>query len=417
MFSTMTAKKTASNFDDDDMGLFDDNRRSGRGGAAQQPAKSKSSLADELFGRGNANEPSAVSTSQEFKLNEKYTKLSQESAVIKNNDEDPFAFGGYVPSAITPRSNNAALNSAAATQQKRNVSFNDEMFNADLFATQRPKTSPNQGTGSNNHSSNQNMMMKTMPAPAKSSEDWLGLSGNGKRESSNIFDDLLKPKQQQQPAQKPSASSNDWAGVKEAAAMHSVKGDHGSEILGGSEYSAGRPRTALASQTMPTNFNEKQPPSLIAATNMKLTSVKDSMNSSFADSFDAPVAINQAIPATSSVVHPSRGGNAFFDGGKNEVGSIMAPSEAEEGWLAGLMNNASKKAQTANVTAVGKKLNVILFCEICYFIPKRSAALVVCFSIMRQTKNENVLTHGLCLRALDSKMVPIFFQYLRNFPA
>jgi hypothetical protein len=28
-----------------------------------------------------------------------------------------------------------------------------------------------------------------------------------------------------------------------------------------------------------------------------------------------------------------------------------------------------------------------------------------------------VLTHGLCLRALDSKMVPIFFQYLRNFPA
>jgi hypothetical protein len=315
-----------------------------------------------------------MSNSQEFKLNEKYTKLSQESAK-NNNDDDPFAFGGYVPSAIgqTPRTNS---NNNAANNQKRNVSFNDELFNADIFSTPRPKTSPNQGTGAANNNSNQNLM-KTMPTSGKSTDDWLGLSGNGKKD--NVFDDLLKPRPQTAQPQKQGtnslSNSNDWGAVKDLASANTNRDrDMGSEIMG-SEHSAGnRPRQSLFSQTMPANFSEK-PPVMRQTDPLKLTSTKDSMNSSFADSFDvveaktphyqqpphgAPIAVS--TPATGQA---NRGGGiaALFDTQpqhKQPEHGSMAPSEAEDGWLNNLMNNANKKAQTANVNAVSKKNTMVI---------------------------------------------------------
>jgi hypothetical protein len=302
-----------------------------------------------------------MSNSQEFKLNEKYTKLSQESAK-NNNDDDPFAFGGYVPSAIgqTPRSNS----NNQANNQKRNVSFTDDLFNADLFATPRPKTSPNQGTGTAT-SSNQNLT-KTMPTPAKSTDDWLGFSGNSKKD--NVFDDLLKPRPQTAQPQKQTASVNnsDWSGVKDTAANVNRDRDLGSEIMGSEHSASNKPRQSLFSQTMPANFSEKPPimtSTMKQGDPLKLTSTKDSMNSSFADSFDVPN--HQQAPAAVSTPAAGQANRvaAIFETQphhKPDQGS-MAPSEVDDNWLNSLMNNANKKAQSANFNTAVKKNNPVVY--------------------------------------------------------
>ena len=102
------------------------------------------SLVEDLFGSKSSKEnnppisdtTTSKSNNFEFKLSEKYTNMS-----AKANDDD-FAFGGYVPSAIA---SSVGPRSTSNSGSRRNVAFTDDLFESvDLFATtpNRPKTSP-----------------------------------------------------------------------------------------------------------------------------------------------------------------------------------------------------------------------------------------------------------------------------------
>jgi hypothetical protein len=333
--STMPAKKSALNFD-----LDDDDFSSNR----TQPNKTKS-LADELFSKTN-NSQAEISNSTEFKLSDKYTKMSQESA-FKNMDDDAFGFGGYVPSAVTPRSSS---NGPAKRSTNNNNNSLDDLFNADLFATTgtRPKTSPAQGSGGSKEQPN---LMRTMPTPAKSSaDDWLGLSNNSKKDS--IFDEMMiKPKLKPQPT--PQTENVNKSGNFN---------DKDSEILG-SEYSLtnrGAPRVTNMDTTI-----RNEPRANNNTNKLPFQSVKDSMNSSFADSVD--VAENVPSRHTIGLSNQNNKFSSIFDpiSTKKEenVGGSMAPSETEDGWLTNLMNKKSTSANNLTSSPL-KKMNVIF----CFFL-------------------------------------------------
>ena len=78
--STMPAKKSGGVMFDDGEDLF------GSSMSKKDSSKTKS-LADELFGK-TASDNQNMSSSTEFKLNEKYTKMSQESSFDAQNSEE-----------------------------------------------------------------------------------------------------------------------------------------------------------------------------------------------------------------------------------------------------------------------------------------------------------------------------------------
>ncbi|CAF0756317.1 unnamed protein product [Brachionus calyciflorus] len=114
------------------------------------------SLVDELFGK-----PKQEKSNTDFKLDDKYVKMSQEA--IKSEDEN-FVFGSYMPSV--------ALTTPRAGPPKRSVSFNDDLNDDDFM--NKPKMD----------SSNLN---KTVPA--------------NKLDLDFDFESLLKPKSQSKPVQ------------------------------------------------------------------------------------------------------------------------------------------------------------------------------------------------------------------------
>ena len=320
-------------------------------------------MADELFGRSK--EPSTyVNSNQEFKLSEKYTKLSQESAAKNIVEDDPFAFGGYVPSALvhTPRSGGPGASPSGAMGSRRNVQFNDDLFSADLFAT-RPKTSPNQGTST---APSGNNLMKTMPNPVTKSDDWMGFSGNSKRDSS--FLEELKPKAAvAQQHIKLSALGSDWSVINSMTKPEIFDKDLGSEILG-SDYSSSKPKTADKQPLITSPLKQMEP--------LKITSTKDSvnLNSSFADSVED----NKTTIAPNSgplVGNANKVGGSIFNSApvqqshrshkEHDIGSIAA-SEVEDAWLTNLMmssTNKSKSAGTGNnlsSAAIAKKMSVCI---------------------------------------------------------
>lgn len=292
--------------------MFDDGEDLFGSSMSKKDTSKTKSLADELFGKSDNQN---MSSSAEFKLNEKYTKMSQESsfAAQKSEENDTGFSGGYVPSTL--RSN-------STPQRGRNVNFTDELFSPDLLT--RPKTSPAPPSNSNNN------MMKTMPAPVtKSSEDWLGLSASSNKKEGSIFDEIMMHKPRQPGRQ---------------------QSDMGSEILG-SEYSTNR---RAGSQLPPPPAVVTAPILPVASSTLKpsdpprFQSTKDSMNSSFADSVDvgdSKPPIHPAIPImTQTSVKPNK---------ENEFGGSMAPSEAEDGWLNTLLT--PKKPNPAGSNVANKK--------------------------------------------------------------
>ena len=246
----------------------------------------------------------------------------------KNNDDD-FAFGGYVPSAIA---SSVGPRSTSNSGSRRNVAFTDDFFESvDLFATtsNRPKTSPapQNSTSSN---SNTNPLMKSLPLPSKSTtDDWL--------EPTPKFTSTVKPQQ-----------SNDWF--------------TGGSILG-SDISSTRHQKQPTSNTFNLDTDKvvvEKPPlatgSSITKTIAPLQHKAESMNSSFADSIEAEKpntlgSVTNAILGNINNIQPLQ-----FDAKTTTIndnfthGSSHAPSEPEDVWLNNLITNKKTNKKVTNVS-------------------------------------------------------------------
>jgi hypothetical protein len=196
---------------------------------------------------------------------------------------------------------------------KRNVSFNEEQ----PVEVSRPKTSPQVNTSEKSSLSGgatANPLMRSMPAQStKKSAFDLDFD----------FDSLLKPKASA--AKAPTAVAATAAGAAPGATASQKKSD--SDWL--ENLSAVNPRgTQTTGPVAPRN-----PTGAGFMDNLKMTSAKDSMNSSFADSIEnAESAVIK--PAAVSNIQPLQ-----FDQPKMKPKESSAPLEIEDSWLGSLITN------------------------------------------------------------------------------
>ena len=274
---------------------------------------------DDLFGT-KPKESTAAPDSFEFKLNDKYLNMSQQSAKV----DDDFNFGGYTPSALASTSSQPRANG-----MKRNVSFTDDLFeNNNLFgesssSTVRPKTTSSIGNAKQEEPLN---LMRTMPNPiTKSTDDWLNNSGgneaikaNSTRKSSEFsLDDLLRPRDTNRGGNASltgskaanSGSDLDWLGLKDSS-KDSIE-------VAKQNLLADKPPLYAGASSKPTSGQNQQQ-----------TGAKDSMNSSFADSIE------------NLENRPSGNNNNEMLKRDNEFNlGITSHNEGEDGWLNNLISN------------------------------------------------------------------------------
>lgn len=294
---------------------FDKNKHKPQQTKQSEASNSKpKSLVDELFGRSKSEPPADNKLDFEFKLSEKYANNNSNT----NKNEEDFSFGGYVPSAIR-----------STSQPKRNVGFTDDLFDVDIFANTRPKTAPGPSQNEAKKAEPPNLA-KTISLPVKNnnntSDDWFGLSMGSDTSKASA--------QNPKPANKPKQSDSEW--LSNLNSKKELDKDFGSDIFASDISSSAKPKPQSQAQEKP--VIEKPP--LASSTKAKETpqQVKDSMNSSFADSIeDKPSALNHIQPLQFEINQVS----------KQAEGSAV-PSEAEDGWLNNLISN--KKT--------GKKVNV-----------------------------------------------------------
>jgi hypothetical protein len=290
------------------------------------------SLVEDLFGSKSSKEnnpplsdTTAKSNNFEFKLSEKYTNMS-----AKGNDDD-FAFGGYVPSAIA---SSVGPRSTSNNGSRRNVAFTDDLFESvDLFATtpNRPKTSP-ASQSNTNANANTNPLMKSLPIPSKSStDDWL--------DPTPKFTSTVKPQQ-----------SNDWFA--------------GSSNIG-SDISSTRHQKQTTSNTfnLDTDKIVVEKPPIASVNSVTKTAVPaqnkaESMNSSFADSIEvekpnALGSVTNAILGSINNIQPLQFEMKTTTQNDNFThGSSHAPSDHEDGWLNNLITNKKTNKKVTNVSFI-----------------------------------------------------------------
>ena len=208
----------------------------------------------------------------------------------------------------------------------------------DIFANTRPKTAPGPSQKDEAKKIEQPNLAKTISLPVKNnnntSDDWFGLSMGSDTSKASA--------QNAKPANKPKQNDSDWLNNLNKKELDK---DFGSDIFASDISSSAKPKQ---SQVQEKPVIDKPP--LAASTKAKETpqQVKDSMNSSFADSIeDKPSAHPPAAGVLSALNNIQPLQFEINHVNKQADGSVV-PSEAEDGWLNNLISN--KKT--------GKKVNV-----------------------------------------------------------